>query len=215
MERRRTAVLISGRGSNMAALIAAARDPAYPATVDLIVSNRPDAAGLAVAAAAGIAVAAFDHKALGSRAALDGAMQAALERHRIDLVACAGFMRIMTAEFIAAWSGRMVNIHPSLLPAFKGLDTHAQALAAGVRLHGCTVHFVSPELDSGAIVGQAAVAVGPGDTAETLAARVLAMEHRLYPHCLSLVASGRATLEDGRTRFADAEAAASAVLWGG
>ena len=142
-------------------------------------------------------------------------MQAALERHRIDLVACAGFMRIMTAEFIGAWRGRMVNVHPSLLPAFKGLDTHARALAAGVRLHGCTVHFVSPELDSGAIVGQAAVPVGPGDTAETLAARVLAMEHRLYPHCLALVASGRARLEAGRTRFADAGVAASAVLWGG
>jgi phosphoribosylglycinamide formyltransferase-1 len=190
--RRRVAVLISGRGSNMASLIEAAQDPAYPAEIVLVVSNRPDAGGLERARAAGIATAVVDHKGHPDRASFDAALDATLREHDIEIVCLAGFMRILTPGFVESWAGRMLNIHPSLLPAFKGTDTHARALAAGVAKHGCTVHFVTPELDSGPIVAQAEVPVLPDDTEATLAARVLAQEHLLYPRALALVASGEA-----------------------
>lgn len=200
--RRRVAILISGRGSNMASLIEAARDPAYPAEIALVLSNRPDAPGLARASEAGIATRVVDHTTFPDRVAFDAAIGRALDAHAIDLVCLAGFMRIFTDAFVTGWQGRMLNIHPSLLPAFKGLHPHAQALAAGVRIHGCTVHYVVPELDSGPIVAQAAVPVAPGDDEATLAARVLAEEHRLYPLGLRLASEGSARLEAGRAVFA-------------
>ncbi|MDP4022236.1 phosphoribosylglycinamide formyltransferase [Methylobacterium sp. NEAU 140] len=200
----RVAILISGRGSNMTSLIAAARDPAYPAEIALVLSNRPDAAGLARAAEAGIPARAIDHRRYPDRAAFDAALDAALREAGIDLVCLAGFMRILTPGFVEAWAGRMINIHPSLLPLFKGTHTHAQALAAGVRLHGCTVHFVVPELDSGPIVAQAAVPVHEGDDPDSLAARIIVQEHRLYPAALALVAGGRARLDGGRVVIAGA-----------
>jgi phosphoribosylglycinamide formyltransferase 1 len=202
MTRHRVAILISGRGSNMAALIAAAADPDYPAKIALVVANRPDAAGLAHASAAGIATAVVDHRAFGrDRAAFERAMQAALEDRRIDLVCLAGFMRLLTPSFVSRWEGRLINVHPALLPAFKGLDTHARALAAGVKIHGASVHFVVAEMDSGPIIAQAAVPVHDDDTVETLAARVLAVEHCIYPAALRLVAAGRVGVVDGRCRI--------------
>ena len=192
MARLRVGVLISGRGSNLQALIEAARDPAYPAELVTVVSNVPGAAGLDRAAAAGIPAEVVDHRGFAGRAPFEAALTAVLQRADVQLVCMAGFMRIVTEGFIARWHDRLINIHPSLLPAFPGLDTHARALAAGVRLAGCTVHFVRAEVDHGPIIGQAAVPVLPGDTAETLAARVLEAEHRLFPHCLRLVAEGRA-----------------------
>ena len=189
--RRRVAILISGRGSNMAALIEAARAKDYPAEIALVVSNRPDAAGLAFAASSGIATAVVDHKRFASREAFDAALDAALEKARIEIVCLAGFMRMLTTPFVGKWRGRMLNIHPSLLPEFKGLDTHARALAAGVKMHGCTAHFVVPELDSGPIILQEKVPVLAGDTEQTLAARVLEAEHRIYPAALRLLAEGK------------------------
>jgi phosphoribosylglycinamide formyltransferase-1 len=197
-ERRRVAILISGRGSNMASLIEAARDPGYPAEIVLVVSNRPDAGGLERARAAGIATAVVDHKAHADRASFDAALDAVLHENEIEIVCLAGFMRILTPGFVEAWTGRMLNIHPSLLPEFKGTDTHARALASGAARHGCTVHFVTPELDSGPIVAQAEVPVLPGDTEETLAARVLEQEHLLYPRALAMVTSGRVAFDEGR-----------------
>ena len=191
--RRRVAVLISGRGSNMASLIEAAQDPADPAEIVLVVSNRPEAGGLERARAAGIATAVVDHKGHPDRASFDAALDATLRQHAIEIVCLAGFMRILTPGFVESWAGRMLNIHPSLLPAFKGTDTHARALAAGVAKHGCTVHFVTPELDSGPIVAQAEVPVLPDDTEDSLAVRVLTQEHLLYPRALALVASGQPT----------------------
>ena len=191
MSRRRVAILISGRGSNMAALIEAAQAKDYPAEITLVVSNRPDAAGLAFAASSGIATAVVDHKRFASREAFDAALDAALEKARIEIVCLAGFMRMLTTPFVAKWRGRMLNIHPSLLPEFKGLDTHARALAAGVKMHGCTAHFVVPELDSGPIILQEKVPVLAGDTEQTLAARVLEAEHRIYPAALRLLAEGK------------------------
>jgi phosphoribosylglycinamide formyltransferase-1 len=201
--RRRVAVLISGRGSNMASLIEAARRPDYPAEIALVASNRPDAGGLAHAEAAGIATAIVDHKAFPDRAAFEDALDGVLRRHGAELIALAGFMRVFTAGFVERWTGRMLNIHPSLLPLFKGLHTHRQALEAGVLVHGCTVHFVVPELDSGPIVAQAAVPVLPGDTENTLAARILKQEHVIYPRALAIVASGRARLDAGRVSFCE------------
>ncbi|CAA2159566.1 Phosphoribosylglycinamide formyltransferase [Methylobacterium brachiatum] len=200
----RVAVLISGRGSNMVALIEAAKDPAYPAEIVLVLSNRPDAAGLARAAEAGIPARTIDHKAFPDRASFDAALDAELRAADIDLVCLAGFMRIFTPGFVAGWAGRMLNIHPSLLPLFKGTHTHAQALEAGVRLHGCTVHFVVPELDAGPIVAQAAIPVRQGDDPDSLAERVIVQERRLYPAVLALVAGGRARLEGDRVVIADA-----------
>ena len=182
MARKRVAVLISGRGSNMASLIEAARDPAYPAEIVLVVSNRPDAAGLDRARTDGIETAVIDHTSFGKdREAFEHALQGVLDAHHIDIVCLAGFMRLLTPWLVRRWEGRMLNIHPALLPAFKGLDTHERALAAGVKQHGATVHFVVPEMDAGPIIAQAAVPVHDGDTADKLAARVLAEEHRLYP----------------------------------
>ncbi len=204
----RVAVLISGRGSNMAALLRAAADPAYPAAVALVLSNRADAAGLEVARAAGIPTELVESRAFGrDRAGFEAAMQAALDRHGIGLVALAGFMRVLTAGFVERWRDRLVNIHPSLLPAFPGLDTHARALAAGVRLHGCTVHLVRAGVDDGPILAQAAVPVLDDDTEATLAARVLAQEHRLYPAALAWLAAGRVRVEGGVARVAAAAGA--------
>jgi phosphoribosylglycinamide formyltransferase-1 len=199
MSRKRVAVLISGRGSNLAALIAAAKDKNYPAAIALVASNRPDAAGLSLARAAGIATEIVDHAIYGQdRAAFERALQTALAKHRIDLICLAGFMRLLSADFVGQWQERMLNIHPALLPAFKGLDTHKRVLAAGVKIHGATVHFVVPEMDSGPIVAQGAVAVRPDDNEQTLAARVLAVEHRIYPLALKLLAEGRVRVENGR-----------------
>jgi len=182
----------------MAALVAAAAAPDFPAQIVLVASSRPHAPGLGAAAAAGIATAVIDHASFAARPSFETALTAALEDSGADLVCLAGFMRRLTPDLCERWAGRLINIHPSLLPAFKGLDTHARALAAGVRIHGCTVHFVTPELDSGPIIAQAAVPVLQGDTAESLGARVLAAEHQLYPHALALVASGRARIAGAR-----------------
>jgi phosphoribosylglycinamide formyltransferase 1 len=199
MGRKRVAVLISGRGSNMAALIEAAKDKKYPAEIVLVISNRPDAGGLLVAQAAGIATAVVDHTQFGKdRTDFERAVQALLEKHRIDLVCLAGFMRLLTPEFVSKWHLRILNIHPALLPAFKGLDTHKRALQAHAKIHGATVHFVVPEMDSGPIIAQGAIAVRPIDREDTLAMRVLEVEHRIYPLALKLVAEGRVNVENGR-----------------
>jgi phosphoribosylglycinamide formyltransferase-1 len=198
MDKKRVGILISGRGSNMMSLVEASRDPAYPAEIVTVISSRPEAPGLDWAAGRGLPVRAIDHRAHASRQDFDSALHEALTAAGVDLVCCAGFMRLMTAGFVEKWRGRMLNIHPSLLPAFKGLDAQAQALAAGVKIAGCTVHFVEPEMDSGPIVAQAAVPVLPDDTPDGLAARILAAEHKLYPHALRLVASGTARLVNGR-----------------
>ena len=190
--KKRVAILISGRGSNMTALIEAAKAKDYPAEIALVVSNRPDAPGLSRARSAGVATAVVDHTRFGDeRKALEHALDAELQKNRIDLVCLAGFMRLLTPWFVTRWSGRMLNIHPSLLPQFKGLHTHRRALEAGMKRHGATVHFVVPEMDSGPIVAQDSVAVREGDTEETLAARVLELEHQLYPRALRAVAEGR------------------------
>lgn len=193
--KKRTAILISGRGSNMQALAAAARAADYPAEIVLVISNRPDAAGLQWAKTNGLATLVIDHKAHASRTAFEGALQQALDAAKVELIALAGFMRLMTPAFVEHWRDRMINIHPSLLPSFRGLHTHERALAAGVRIAGCTVHFVRAETDTGPIIAQAAVPVLSSDTATTLSARVLEAEHRIYPIALKLVASGRARCE--------------------
>jgi len=199
MSRKRVAVLISGRGSNMAALIEAAKDKAYPAEIALVLSNKPEAGGLTTARAAGIATEVVDHKTFGKdRAAFERALQTALEKHRIDIVCLAGFMRLLTADFVNRWPERLINIHPALLPAFKGLDTHKRALEAGAKVHGATVHFVVAEMDSGPIIVQGVVALRDDDTEQMLSQRVLAVEHRIYPQALRLVAEGRVRVVDGR-----------------
>jgi phosphoribosylglycinamide formyltransferase-1 len=198
MTRLRTAILISGRGSNMDALVDAARAADFPAQIALVLSNRPDAPGLAKAKAAGLAVAAVDHKIYAGREEFERSMQLVLETYRIDFICLAGFMRLLTPWFIGKWRGRMLNIHPALLPAYRGLHTHERALADGVKIHGCTVHFVVPEMDEGPIVAQAAVPVLDGDTADTLGARVLRQEHVVYPLALRLVASGAVRVEGNR-----------------
>jgi phosphoribosylglycinamide formyltransferase 1 len=193
MAKKRVAVLISGRGSNMTALIEAAKAQDFPAEIVLVVSNRPGATGLARARESGIATALIDHRPFGDdREAFERALDAALTAQRIDLVCLAGFMRLLTPWFVTRWSGRLLNIHPALLPEFKGLHTHRRALAAGVKRHGATVHFVVPETDSGPIIVQDSVPVIEGDSEETLAARVLEVEHRIYQQALRLVAEGRA-----------------------
>ena len=197
----RTAVLISGRGSNLAALIEACREPQFPAEIALVISNVETAEGLAVAAAAHIPARTISHKAYTTREDFDAAIDAALRDAGIALVCEAGFMRIHSDAFVRRWQGRMLNIHPSLLPAFKGIRVHQQAIDAGVRVSGCTVHFVVPELDSGPIISQAAVPVYPDDTAATLQTRVLREEHKLYPAALKLVAEGKVVLRDGRAVF--------------
>jgi phosphoribosylglycinamide formyltransferase-1 len=191
MSRKRVAILISGRGSNMAALIEAAKAADYPAEIALVLSNVPDAGGLARAREAGIATEAVDHKPFGKdREAFDWHLDATLQAHRIDIVCLAGFLRVLGPWFVERWNRRLINIHPSLLPAFKGLNTHERALAAGAKEHGATVHFVVPDLDSGPIIEQASVPVLAGDTPEQLAARVLEVEHRIYPLALKRLAEG-------------------------
>jgi phosphoribosylglycinamide formyltransferase-1 len=208
MIKKRVAVLISGRGSNMAALIEAAKDPVFPAEIALVLSNRPAAAGLGLARSHAVATAVVDHAAHGAdREAFERKMQELLDAHGIELICLAGFMRLLTPGFVTRWQGRMINVHPALLPAFKGLDTHARALAAGVRIHGASVHFVVPDMDAGPIIAQGAVPVGDQDTAATLADRVLAIEHRIYPAALALLAAGRITIVDRRCRIAGAAGA--------
>jgi len=202
MTRRRVAILISGRGSNMAALIAAAQAADYPAEIALVLANRPDAKGLAAARDARLTTAIVDHTRFGKdREAFERAVQAELEAQAIDIVCLAGFMRLLTPWFVSRWEGRLLNIHPALLPAFKGLDTHEHALAAGVKIHGATVHFVVPEMDSGPVIAQGALAVRDDDTAETLAARVQAVERRLVPEAIRLFAEGRLTIDGRRVRI--------------
>jgi phosphoribosylglycinamide formyltransferase 1 len=208
MSKRRVAILISGRGSNMAALIEAAKQADYPAAIVLVISNNPDAAGLVRARDADIPTAIVDHKPYGrDREAFEQALTSELAARQVELICLGGFMRLFTPGFVGGWQGRMLNIHPSLLPAFKGLDPHGQALAAGVRISGATVHFVVPETDSGPIVAQAAVPVVDDDTTGTLAARVLVAEHRLYPLALRLVAEDRVRIVDGRCVIEGAQAA--------
>jgi phosphoribosylglycinamide formyltransferase-1 len=192
MSRKRVAVLISGRGSNMAALIEAAKAKDYPAEIALVMSNRPEAGGLLVARAAGIATETVDHtKFGGDRNRFEHEIQSILEKYRIEIICLAGFMRLLTANFLERWQWRILNIHPALLPDFKGLDTHKRVIDAGVKIHGATVHFVVPELDSGPVIAQGAINVRPGDSEEALAVRVLKVEHRIYPLALKLVAEGR------------------------
>jgi phosphoribosylglycinamide formyltransferase-1 len=182
---RRIGILLSGRGSNMTALVEAAAVPGFPAEIALVLSNNPDAAGLVTAAARGIPTRAIDHRPFGKdRAAHEAVVNAALVEHGVELVCLAGYMRLLSSWLVGRWNGRMINVHPSLLPAFTGLHTHARAIAAGATLHGCTVHLVTEVLDAGPILAQAAVPVLPGDTEETLSARVLRQEHRLYPQAL-------------------------------
>jgi phosphoribosylglycinamide formyltransferase-1 len=199
MARKRVAILISGRGSNMAALIEAANARDYPAEIALVLSNEPSAEGLKRAAASGIAGVAIDHRPFGKdREAFERAIQRVLEERKIEIVCLAGFMRLLTSWFVTRWEGRLLNIHPALLPKFKGLDTHARALEAGEKEHGATVHFVVPEMDSGPIITQGAVPVLAGDTEAALAARVLEVEHRIYPQALRLLAEGRVGIANGR-----------------
>ena len=187
MRKLRTAILISGRGSNMMALVEAARAADYPAGIVCVVANTADAKGLEFAAANGIATRVIDHKAFPSREAFEAALDAYLRAMNVEAIALAGFMRVLTAGFIAGWDGRMINIHPSLLPAYKGLHTHERAIADGAKVHGCSVHLVTPELDGGPVLLQAEVPVVAGDTADVLAARVLREEHRIYPQALALL----------------------------
>jgi phosphoribosylglycinamide formyltransferase-1 len=196
--RARLVVLISGRGSNLEAILAAVRRGELPAEVRAVVSNDPQAAGLAHARVAGVPAEVIDHRAFPSRAAFDAALMRAIDAHAPDLVVLAGFMRILGPEFIDRYAGRLINIHPSLLPRYPGLDTHARALAAGERVHGATVHFVTHAVDAGPIICQATVPVEPGDTPATLAARVLEQEHRVYPLAIKWFAEGRLTVRDGR-----------------
>jgi len=212
MKRKRLALLISGRGSNMAAILAAA-GAGYPAEPVLVLSNRADAAGLEVAAARGVPTAIVESRVFkGDRAGFEAAMEVELARHGVEIIALAGFMRVLTPDFVRRWEGRLINIHPSLLPAFPGLDTHARALAAGVRLHGCTVHLVTAGVDEGPILAQAAVPVLPEDTEASLAARVLAEEHKLYPAALSWLAAGRVRVAAGRAIISNAESARDSLL---
>jgi phosphoribosylglycinamide formyltransferase-1 len=193
--KRRVAILISGRGSNMAALIEAARAEAFPAEIVVVISNKADAGGLERAKASGIPALTIESKPFGrDRAAFESALESSLNQFKVDLICLGGFMRLFTAEFVQRWHGRMLNIHPSLLPSFPGLDPHGQALRAGVKISGATVHFVIPETDAGPILMQGAVTVCDGDTSDTLAARILKVEHRIYPEALRLVASGKIRL---------------------
>ncbi len=209
--RKRVGVLISGRGSNLASLIDAARERDYPAEIVLVLSNKADALGLILAKEAGIATRVISHKGYKVREDFDAAITGALKEARVDLVCNAGFMRLHSGAFVREWCGQQLNIHPSLLPAFRGLHPQARALDAGVRVSGATVHFVSEEMDAGPIIAQGAVPVLAGDTEDALSARILAMEHRLYPLALKLVANGSAWLENGRVAFASPDIGPS--LW--
>ncbi|MBC7952267.1 MAG: phosphoribosylglycinamide formyltransferase [Rhodospirillaceae bacterium] len=203
MNRKKVGVLVSGRGSNLQALLDAAADPAFPAEIALVISNIPDVYALERAAKAGVPTQIIPHKSFPSREAFDAAMDAALRAAGVDFVCLAGFMRLLTKGFVEGWQGRMINIHPSLLPSFKGLHTHERAIEAGVKLHGCSVHLVTPELDDGPLLVQAAVPVLADDTPDILAARVLEQEHKAYPLALRLLAEGRVTV-DGIRAMVDA-----------
>jgi len=201
MTRKRTAVLISGRGSNMTALIDAAADPDYPAEIAGVVSDKADAPGLGIAIARGIPVKVVARKDFADREAHDAAIDQAFGEFGAELVALAGYMRRLGTPLVGKWQGRMINIHPALLPSFKGLDTHRRALEAGLRIHGCTVHFVTADVDDGPIIAQAAVPVMTDDDEAALSARVLKAEHRIYPLALSLLAEGKVRMESGRAAF--------------
>ena len=205
-------VLISGRGTNLQALIDACADPGFPAVIELVVSNKADAFGLKRAADAGIPTAVIDHKAYRSRAAFDAAVDEALRAAGVGFVCLAGFMRILSGDFVERWRDRLINIHPSLLPAFKGLDTHQRAIDAGVTITGCTVHFVRPAMDDGPIIVQAAVPVLPGDDADSLAARILESEHAIYPLALRLIAEGRVRVTGETTVRRDGAPSAGALI---
>ncbi len=214
MSRKKTAILISGRGTNMGALISAAMAPEYPAEIALVLSNRPDAKGLDRAREFDIPTAVVDHKDFsGDREAFEKQIDAVLQEHNIELVALAGFMRILTPFLVKAWTNRMINIHPALLPSFKGLATHERALEEGVKLHGATVHYVSSEMDDGPIIIQGAVPVLDQDTPDTLAKRVLEVEHKIYPKALALVASGKANVTGARVTGGGTEADADELIW--
>lgn len=201
MSRKRVAVLISGRGSNMAALIEAAKDPTYPAEIVGVVSDKPGAHGLSIADASGITTRVVARRDHASKEAHEAAVDATLASFDTEIVALAGYMRLLSASFVKKWHGRMINIHPSLLPSFKGLETHHRAIEAGCRIHGCTVHFVTPEMDDGPIIAQAAVPVLVGDNEQSLGARVLKVEHKLYPMALALLSEGKVRMVGGRTTF--------------
>ncbi|KFB10512.1 MULTISPECIES: phosphoribosylglycinamide formyltransferase [Nitratireductor] len=202
MTKKKTAILISGRGSNMTALIRAAEEADYPAEIVGVISDNADAAGLAAAKASGLEAIAIPRAEFPDKAAHEAAIEEALDGLGAEIICLAGFMRLLSGDFVKRWEGRMLNVHPSLLPLFKGLNSHKRALEAGMRIHGCTVHFVTQEMDGGPIIAQAAVPVLPHDTEEELNARVLKMEHQTYPMALALVASGKAAMENGRTVFA-------------
>jgi phosphoribosylglycinamide formyltransferase-1 len=212
MAKLNVAVLVSGRGSNLQALIDAAADPAFPARIGLVVSNVPGAAGLTRAAAAGIATATIDHRAFAGREPFEDALDAALTAAGADLVCLAGFMRLLTGSFVARWHDRLINIHPSLLPAFRGLHVHERVIAYGARFTGCTVHFVRPAMDDGPIIVQAAVPVHADDDVERLAARVLAEEHRIYPLAVRLIGEGRIVVENERVWVRDGRPPAAALV---
>jgi phosphoribosylglycinamide formyltransferase-1 len=207
-DRLRVGVLISGRGSNLQALIDACAEPGFPAEIVLVLSNEADAFGLTRAADAGINIATVDHRAYGDRPAFEAEITATLEGHGVELICLAGFMRLLTGSFVDHWRDRLINIHPSLLPAFKGLDTHARGLAAGVRFTGCTVHYVREEMDSGPIIIQAAVPVLADDNEDSLAARVLAAEHEIYPAALCLIGAGQTRVADERVELSGTESRA-------
>ena len=212
MAKTKIAVLISGRGSNMQALIEAAKHEDYPAEIVLVASNNPDAPGLEIARAAGIETDVVNHRDYEDREEFEEALDRTIKLYGARIVCLAGFMRILTPWFTERWRDLLINIHPSLLPAFKGLHTHERALEAGVRIHGCTVHYVRPEMDDGPIIGQAAVPVLPGDTPDTLSQRVLDAEHKLYPQCVALACSGKARVAGERVRLQAREFGAELLM---
>src|SRR5882757_1686571 len=212
--KRRVAILISGRGSNMAALIQAATAADFPAEIAVVISNRADAGGLAKAGASGVPTLTIESKPFGKdRAAFEAVLQSALDEYQIELICLGGFMRLFTADFVQRWHGRMLNIHPSLLPSFPGLDPHGQALSAGVKISGATVHFVIPETDAGPVLMQGAAVVADNDTAATLAARILGIEHRIYPEALRLLASGKVRLEGDICKTSGQSAPDGSLIW--
>ena len=213
MTKRRVGILISGRGSNMAALIKAAKVADFPAEIVLVIANRNDAGGLVTARDNGVATLTIESKPFGKdRAAFEAVLQSALDQHKVELICLGGFMRLFTAEFVQRWYGKMLNIHPSLLPSFPGLEPQAQALRAGVKVSGATVHFVIPETDAGPIVMQGVVSVDDDDTPETLAARILIVEHLIYPEALKRLAAGKISLEGDLCKTTDSEAGSDAMI---
>ena len=211
--KRRVAILISGRGSNMSALIKAAAAADFPAEISLVVSNKADALGLERAKASGVKTQVIESKPFGKdRAGFEAALQVVLDQHRVELICLGGFMRLFTADFVRRWYGKMLNIHPSLLPSFPGLDPHGQALRAGVKISGATVHFVIPETDSGPILMQGAVGLSDHDTAETLSERILEVEHRIYPEALRLLATGKVKIEGDVCKTAGSSASENFLI---